>query len=427
MLKKIREILSRKGTTRSFLTLVSGTTLAQIFSLIFYPIFGRMFSPEDFGVLSTLSTVSAIIAVIASGKYEQAIIITRNRSEAINTVSLAILCSTIICVITVIGMYFFAEPILIVTNNSTLTGWIYFSPVIAFSIIIYNTFNEWCVKKGTFSALAVNKITNSGAISLSKFGFGIIGVSSGLVFGEVSGRVLSALSCIFHWIRVDKADFKLVSWQKIKEVARLHINFPKYTMPDQIVNTLTGSLSILFIASYFGESHLGYYAMTQNVLAIPMTFVGQAVMDVFRNRASFDFEKTGNCRAIYTNLLRKLVPAVLVTLIGVIFFLPSVFVFILGEQWRTAGEYAQILSPAIAIGFLSNTFMSVWIITGKLRQRFFWQVFYFCIILIAMFIGCWVCNDIKITIYCLSVGLSVSYGTSVYFTWNYSGSFINEK
>lgn len=420
MIKKLIGIISRKGTARNFMTLVSGTTLAQVFSLIFYPILARMFSAENFGLLSLLSSISAIITVIASGKYEQAIIITRNRSEAINVASLSLICSIIVCGVIFVIMLFFSEMILVTADNETLKGWIYLSPLIAFFIIIYNTFNEWCVKKSSFSALAINKITNAGSISLSKFGFGLARVGGGLVWGEVLGRGLSALSCLFHWLRVDKADFKLVTWKKIRAMSKKYVDFPKYTMPDQIINTFTGNLSILFIVTYFGEANLGYYAMTQNVLAIPMTFVGQAVMDVFRNRANQDFERTGCCQEIYNKLLRKLIPAIIAILASVILFLPSIFVFVLGEKWRVAGELSQILAPAIAVGFLGNAFMSVWIIAGKLKQRFMWQVFYFCMILSSMLIGCIFFNDMKKAIYCLSIGLSVSYGTSIFFTWRYS-------
>lgn len=420
MLKKKITLLSNKGTIGNLFTLVSGTTIAQFFSLIFYPIFGRIFTPEDFGLLSALNTVAAIIAVIASGKYEQAIIVTRNRGEAINVAVLALLSATILCCFIFIAMLLFSEPILVVINNTMLIGWVQLSPIIALFIIIYNVFNEWCVKKGAFSSLAVNKITNSASISLSKFGLGIVAMGGGLAFGEMLGRGISALSCVLHWVRVDRADFKLISWQKIKETARLYIDFPKYTMPEQVINTLAGSTSLIFILSYFGDRELGYYAMTQNILAIPMAFVGQAVMDVFRNRASIDFENSGSCRLIYRRMFRKITPIVFIAMIGIFFFLPSCFVFVLGEKWRVAGELAQLLFPSIAIGFLNNVFMSVWIIAGKLKQRLYWQISHFCMILITMLMGCVVYNNMWITVCFLSVGLGISYSISLYFTWCYS-------
>ena len=419
--KLFSKMLKLQGSTKNFFTLVSGTTCAQIFSLIFYPIFGRMFSPEDFGLLSNINAIAAIVIVLASGKYEQAVIVTKNRGEAINVLALSISLSIAFCFLFVILCFFFSDLLLSGLGFYQLRGWIYLVPLLAIFIIIYNGFNEWCVKKGAFSSLAMNKIVNSASLSLSKFSLGSLNFGGGLILGEVGGRGFSALSCIYHWLHNDRKDFKLISIKRMKLMAIKYIDFPKYILPDQLINTFTGILPVFFIASYFGQKYLGYYSITLSILGIPMVFVGQATMDVFRNKASADFEMCGTCRRIYKLLLKRLLIVTTVVLLIVIYFLPDLFAIVLGEQWRKSGEFAQILAPSIAFNFLHMTFSSIWIIAGKQKQRCLWQGGFFISNLAAVTIGSFI-GDIVIMLYSLSISSMIVHGVGLYCTWLYSKS-----
>lgn len=414
------------GVAKSFLTLVTGTVCAQLFSLLFYPILGRLFLPEEFGILSNLSAIVSVVVVIASGKYEQAVIITRDKEETVNVLALSILLSLVICMALSIVCLLFANPILEYYALNNLKGWINFMPLIAFFIIIYNCFNEWCVKKGAFSSLAVNKITNSASMSLSKFVFGVFHLMSGLIVGEIVGRGISAISCVYHWIKNDKNDLDLVSLKSVKNVFVKYKKFPIYVMPDQLINVLTGNLSIFFIATYFGEKNLGYYSMSQNVLAIPMTFIGQALMDVFRNQASSDFQEYGNCMNIYKQLSKKIIPLMIVALILAVFIIKNIFVIILGKNWEVSGEFSQILIIPVAITFLHLVFSSVWVIAGKQRERFLWQILFFASVLISLFLGCRIFDNVNKAIICLSVAMTLVHAVGLYATWYYSKGKINE-
>ena len=419
-MRLIKALNNGSPTRKNFLTLVSGTTIAQVFSLIFYPILSRLFTPDEFGLLGSISTTSAIVVVLASCKYEAAIIIAKSRRERINLLALILLLAVVFCVGLLLIMFLFSDDALAFFNLSYMAGWIYVVPPVALSIVIYNCFNEWYVKDAAFSSLATNKIINSGSVTLSKYLSGILKINGGLVIGDLIGRGISALSCIAFWIQKDKHLLKHVTWKRIKQAAKVYIDFPRYTLPDSLLNVFTGCIPIFFLASFYGETSLGYYVMTINVMSIPFVFVGQAVNDIFRNQASNDFEKLGNCKRIYTSYLRKLLPLAIIGLLGISYFLPYIFSFVLGAEWRIAGEYAQILAPAIAIDFIRNSFMSVWVIAHKLKERFWWQVFYFLIMLVCLLVGCFIAKDVKTAIICISVAYSTAYLVSIYYTWKYS-------
>ncbi len=413
-------IFQKNPIRKNLFSLVSGTVVAQLFSLTFYPILTRIFTPEDFGLLSALSAISAIIVVFASGKYEEAIIISRSKEEAINIASLALFFSFLFCSVLLVLLCFFSNQFLNLINQSSLQGWIYLAPIISFFIIIYTTFNEWCVKKATFSKLATNKIINSASINLSKYLFGYIRIGGGLVYGELLGRGLSAFSSFFYWIKDDRASFRNISLKRMRELVIFHINFPKYNILGNSLCTLTGTLPVFFLSSYFGNVVLGYYAMAVSVSAIPMTFIGQSIMDVLRNKASSDFEKDGKCREIYHNFFRKTLLPIVIIFLSILYFFPSIFAFVLGVQWRNSGIFVQILSISIILDFISAILMPIWVIAKKQKNKLYWQFFYLCIMTFFMILGCVIFNDDKMAVVCISIARSLGCFASIYYTWKYS-------
>ena len=54
---------------------MTGTTLAQAIPILLSPALTRLYSPESFGALGAYIAASAILIVIATGKYENALLI----------------------------------------------------------------------------------------------------------------------------------------------------------------------------------------------------------------------------------------------------------------------------------------------------------------------------------------------------------------
>ena len=87
---------SKYGIRQHLLTLCTGTLVAQLISLAFYPILGRLFTPEDFGLLATISSIVSFVTILGTGKYEQAILIAENRRKAAALVVLSLICSLLV-------------------------------------------------------------------------------------------------------------------------------------------------------------------------------------------------------------------------------------------------------------------------------------------------------------------------------------------
>ena len=94
----IRKILPKGEFSRNVLTLMTGTSIAQAIPIAISPILTRIYTPEDFGVFALYMAIATVVSVIATGRYETAIMLPKKDSEAINLF--------IVSIFSLIGRYF---------------------------------------------------------------------------------------------------------------------------------------------------------------------------------------------------------------------------------------------------------------------------------------------------------------------------------
>jgi O-antigen/teichoic acid export membrane protein len=398
-----------------------GTTLAQAFPMLFYPVLARIFSPAHFGLFATFTAITSILAVLGSAKYESSILVVPTKQDAANIIAFILLLSGIFVCLTSLLLFFFSGEFADIFNQPDLEKWLFICPISAFSIIIFNCYNEWCIRNKYFNTLSWNKISNAASTTLSKLFFGIIQLlNQGLVLGDLLGRFISAGSCIFRALKKDKKIFSEISYKQMLAVARQNIEFPKFTLPDQLLSTLGGFIPVFFIGAYFNNAEVGFYAMTMNIITVPITIISFALKDVFRQRAQEDFVKHGTCRYIFIKLLKFLTLWVTIASVVLFFLIPTVFNLVLGETWQKAGIYAQILLPMISLSFISNSLSGVLIISRKLRISMYWQVYYMSITFISLALGFAFFGDIKSVFISFVIGRISAYLLYILLSYRYS-------
>lgn len=171
------------------------------------------------------------------------------------------------------------------------------------------------------------------------------------------------------------------------------IEFPKYTMPAQLLNTIGGSVPILILGAYYNNTDVGYFSMAITILSVPISVISISIRDTFRQKANETYLEQGNFRGLFVKLFKILFVLTLMASLTVIYFLPDLFAFVLGKPWSVAGKYAQILLPMIAIDFIAISLSGVLIITNKLKQNLIWQLYYtFASIAPLIIAYLWDCN-----------------------------------
>jgi len=406
---------------KNFYTLTIGTTLAQAIPFAFYPILSRIYNPEEFGFFYGVISIVPILTILSSGMFEHAILVAENDRESNAIIKLILIRSIILLVLFSILGYAFITICDLFDDFKINPYWIIITCSISFFTIIYNVFNEWSIRIIQFKNLALNKIYNSSFTSFSKILFKYCSfLNNGLIIGEFIGKFLTALICLISMLKFNKSLFGSINKQITIYVYKKYKKFPKFMMPDQLINTIGGSAHVYIIGIYFTASELGFLSMALSLLTVPVTVISSSLKDVFRQKANELYIESGSCRELYVKLLKPIFAIGLILFTILYFSFPIAFPFFLGEKWLAAGNYAQILTPMFFLNFVSMSLGGVLIISNQIKVSLYWQVFNVATTVISLLIGSIYFNDIFYTLIFFTIAKSISYIIYILLSYSFS-------
>jgi len=113
------------ASARHVLTLMTGTTLAQAIALAISPILTRLYAPEQFGVFALYLSIVALLAIVATGRYELAIVLPESDVDAWHLCALALLIAAAVSVSTLLGVWIFGERIAARVGDARMADWLF--------------------------------------------------------------------------------------------------------------------------------------------------------------------------------------------------------------------------------------------------------------------------------------------------------------
>lgn len=417
----MRRLLPQSAYARNVLTLMTGTSLAQAIPIAISPILTRLYSPEEFGRFALYMAVALIASVLVTGRYELAILLPRQDRDALHIVALAMALSIAISAVLLLVVLFFAQPIAVLLGDAALAPWLYWVPASTLLLGLYQSLNYWSNRKAQYKRLAISRTVQSGSAALAQLGIGYAGSGAvGLVGGQITGQVL-ATSVLARLIwREDHSLIRTLLPLRSVALAKKYIDFPKYLIVAHGFNTASGQMPVLLLSALFNTTAAGFFTLTQRVMAAPMALVAGALGDVFRQEASQAYMHQGQCKAIYQKTFKRLLLLSAVPFTIFFFVAPALFALIFGEQWRVAGEYAQILTPMAFFQFITSPLSSMFMLAEKQKIDLLWQICLLALVVASFFGGKFLSNEkIALTIfsgsYCLMYGINgiVSYSLAI--------------
>jgi O-antigen/teichoic acid export membrane protein len=326
-------------------TVISGTTLAQIISLAIYLIITRIYTPDDLGVYALFMSIITITVIIASGKYELAVMLPRKDSDAMNLVALGAVISIITSLVLLVTAICFHHPIALLLGNEKIEFWLYFIPLATFLNGIYQSLNYWSNRYKRYRNITAANLGQSLVNSAAKLGLGaIVKGPLGLITGALAGQLAGFSIFGASFLRHDREKLKQVSASGIMNVAREYKMFPKYNMLHGIINNFSGSLPVFILTSYFSSAVAGLYSLGLTMLFRPLNLVGGAIKQVLSQQI---IQKQNNGEMILPDLkkiLKKLLQFSLIPFLVLGFFAPFIFKVVFGGDWEEAGRYTQLIT-----------------------------------------------------------------------------------
>lgn len=349
---------------------MTGTTIAQAIPIAISPILTRIYTPEDFGVFALYIGIVNFIAVVATARYEMAIVLPKSEKEAINILALSILITlSIVFVITFI-ILFLKKFILNSLNANDLGNIIYLVPLSILLAGLAQSFNYWSNRKEYFKNMSNAQISQSISIGIFQPLFKLIGINSGLILGNMVGRFVSVFILIHKFIKNDKIAMQYIKKEVMIEQMIKYKDFPLVNSFHAFSDILRSSGSVMLISSFFGSAILGFYTLSLRVLQVPIGIIGSALGQVLYKKFSSLHNDNQPLYPYVKVVIIKLLFVALPTF-GILFFIaPDLFAFVFGEKWRIAGEYSQILIPYLFMNFLISPISSIPIVLQRQKSIF---------------------------------------------------------
>ncbi|WP_298314773.1 lipopolysaccharide biosynthesis protein [uncultured Aquimarina sp.] len=425
-MKDLKNKLSLKSKfSRNIVTLVTGTAMAQAIPLALSPILTRLYTPEDFGILATYISIAAVATVLVSLKYDIAIIIPEKDEDSANITVLSIAIAGIVSTLIFLITFFFNIEIATFLSDKEeeskiLAKWLYFVPFSVFFMGVFNAISFWFNRKTLYKRMAASKVINTSGMTGTQVTAGFLKYTPiGLLAGFIAGRFFSVLFLIYKFRKDKNPIFSKVSKNKMLLLLKRYKRFPYFTLPAEFTNVISNQLPIFIIGKYFGGVILGNYSLMERVLNAPISLLGRSVLDVFKQRASEDYVKMGNCRGIFVKTFKTLVLLSIFPSIVLFFLSPYIFGIVFGEEWRIAGEFAQIFSILFFFKFTASPLSYMFNIAEKQHYDMFWQIGLLIFAIISFVIGIQY-NDVKVALICFVTSYSLMYVLNIYLSYTFA-------
>jgi len=166
----INKLKPKSEFSRNVLTLMTGTTIAQAIPIAISPILTRIYTPEDFGVFALYMSIASIVAVVATGRYELAIMLPKKDEDALNIIALSMIIAFFVSFITFLIVFLFNAQITSLLGNPEISNWLYFIPITVLLTGIYQSFNYWSNRKKQYRRLATSRVIQSGTTATTNLG-----------------------------------------------------------------------------------------------------------------------------------------------------------------------------------------------------------------------------------------------------------------
>lgn len=349
-----QEEVKRKPSSlaRAVLTVFTGSALAMLVPFALAPFLSRLYTPDDFGQAGFYMAVVSAVGVVATGRYEYAVLITRRDSHALNLamVVIGLLFSSFVLGVCIVAMLRVFFPVLD----------IYYTIPLAVTFLgltsLLDRYNNRLRKYYRMSMLRLVRCGSDGAVAVALGLFWKVGV--GLIIGWVSGYVISSLVALYVTCKSVGVNRAAVHRIRMAVLVKRYKAFPQYNMPHALVNSLAGNFPLLLLPAFFPDSLVGLYAFGVRIVQAPISLLSSSISTVLTKEMAEAHAKNMPLSDIFRKQFLNLAVLSLLFLPFAL-FAPKVFSVVFGEHWASAGEYIQILTPFFMLNFIAAAFAMV--------------------------------------------------------------------
>ncbi|MCW8856264.1 MAG: oligosaccharide flippase family protein [Kangiella sp.] len=358
---------NQKSFIQNVVTLMTGTSLAQLISLLLVPVISRLFTPEDFGAAALFLSLGMILATGGSLRFDQAIILPDKDSVALKLFVLCIASllasAALFLIVAIVFTYYFPDASWI----KTLGVWLYVVPVQGVLLGISYCLVSLHMRAQQYKIIAASQISRYTVTPLGRIAIGLCCGSStgGLIIG-LFGGLLSAIGLMYWRLKDSFTNIsRYTDITVLKATAKEYKDFPLHSTPAALVFVISENMTILLFGFLYPSSIVGYFALGYRVIQAPVGVICESVRKVFLVKASRLATQHMRLRSILIKAVLGMAAVGIIPSLVLMAYGEEIFSLLLGSKWVTAGLYAEILAPWLFTIFIAIPMTTTFIVMRK--------------------------------------------------------------
>lgn len=339
--------LSRNQFVKGVALVAGGTALGQLLAIAVSPILTRLYAPEDFGISASYASILAILLSVSSLRYEMAIPLPEHDDDAADLVRLGsvltVISSLALATVTLLGRGTVLQAI------PFLQPYWWVLPLGLCGAGLYQVLTYWAIRGKAYSVLAQTRISQSAGQIVTQVAFGLFSSGPlGLLLGHIVGQSSGSGTVIAKLWRTTAFSQRGVDFQRVMSAAKRYSRFPKYQVVASLLNTAGVQVPTLLLTTLYGPVAAGFFALSERIIGMPLTVVSNSAAQVFFGQAS-DLMKSSpeKLPSLMVRTIYRMATLAGVPLIGLAVISPWLFGKVFGGEWVIAGQYVQLLLPAL--------------------------------------------------------------------------------
>lgn len=407
--------MRRGGFGRSVAIMAGGAAAAQAVNVLVSPALTRLYLPAELGQLALYLAFLYVASMVLSLRYEQAVVTAVDDGQAHQLAVLSLAMVPVTSLLAALSLF-----LLIVGQ---IGGFGSLPPAAAvwgfFALVLFGTFGVLryvLVRTHRHRVIAQVGIAQSVVRAALQVGLGYLGASvTGLLAGDLVGRAIGIgrmAKDIGGDVWRNARNFHAIPGRALLGQYR---KFPLFGVPSSVINALALTLPVPLIAGLYGLEAAGYFSLVQRVLSLPIAVVGASAADALHGRiAEYARLSPARARPLFTRAAVVLLGIGLAVAVAIVLFGPRIFGFVFGDEWRRAGELAQVMAPWFVAALTVSPLSRVVLVYQGQKLKLLYDLSALGAVLASLLIGASVGLDLRSVILVLSILQALVY--AFYFT-----------
>ena len=272
---------NKKSFIKNVITLITGSVLAQLISLIGLILLQRYFyGPEDFASFRLFFEYVAIFVGISALRLDSAIVLEK---EDKNAQALFLICVKLILIMALVSgigfviFSYFNKAISLLAGDVRI---IILIPLTVISLGLIQVFNSWFTRLESFKLMSINKVIQNSVNVCSQLFFGLLKFNFvGLILGRFLGLVVANINFLARYIRRYKSIS--LSIEEQKNLVKKHKKFILFTTPGFFIGNLINFIFLALFIDHYGNHFGGQIAASIQYLGISIAIISSSFSQVY--------------------------------------------------------------------------------------------------------------------------------------------------